>query len=117
MNCLILDEPTLGLDIVTSRTILGFISEAKTRGHCVIFSTHYMTEAELLCDRIGFIYGGRLLAIGTKDSLYEQTGTHNLQDAFLSMIEKESDLILSRDCARKDLFSLLIELATRSVGR
>ena len=86
---LILDEPTLGLDIMTSRTILDFILDAKSRGHCIIFSTHYMTEAELLCDRIGLIHEGRLLAVGTKQSLYEQTQTDNLKDAFLSTVEAD----------------------------
>ena len=62
---LILDEPTLGLDIMTSRAILDFIAEAKCRGRSVIFSTHYMTEAEILCDRIGLIYRGRLFAEGS----------------------------------------------------
>ena len=84
---LILDEPTLGLDIMTSRTILRFITDAKARGHCIIFSTHYMTEAEMLCDRIGFIYGGRIIATGTKEELYERSGTGNLQDAFLQMAD------------------------------
>jgi sodium transport system ATP-binding protein len=87
---LILDEPTLGLDIMTSRTILDFVLDAKRRGHCIIFSTHYMTEAELLCDRIGFIYGGRIMAIGTQRELYDQTDTDNLKDAFLKMADREA---------------------------
>jgi sodium transport system ATP-binding protein len=86
---LILDEPTLGLDIMTSRTILNFILEARGQGHSIIFSTHYMTEAELLCDRVGLIYKGDLLAVDTKAALYEQTHTHNLQDAFLALVEGE----------------------------
>ena len=86
---LILDEPTLGLDIMTSRVILQFVKEARQRGHCIIFSTHYLTEAELLCDRIGFIYSGRILAIGTLHELYEKTGTGDLMGAFLSMADRE----------------------------
>ncbi|MBN1124091.1 MAG: ATP-binding cassette domain-containing protein [Sedimentisphaerales bacterium] len=89
---LILDEPTLGLDIMTSRTILDFIRNAKERGHTIIFSTHTMTEAELLCDRIGLIHKGRILADGKKQQIYEQTGTGNLQDAFLAMVE--GDILL-----------------------
>ena len=84
---LILDEPTLGLDIMSSRTILEFISDARTRGHSIIFSTHYMTEAERLCDRIGLIHNGSILALGTKEDLYAQTETDNLQDAFLAMVQ------------------------------
>ena len=86
---LILDEPTLGLDIMTSRTILDFIMDARRRGHCIIFSTHYMTEAEMLCDRIGFILRGHIMAVGTQEDLYQQTGTDNLKDAFLQMADRE----------------------------
>ena len=85
---LILDEPTLGLDILTSKTIIDFILDAKTRGRCIVLSTHYMTEAELLCDRIGLIHQGQLLAIDTKEGLCAQTGTHNLKDAFFHIIER-----------------------------
>lgn len=88
---LILDEPTLGLDILTSRTILAFISGAKERGNAVIFSTHYMTEAELLCDRVGLIHEGAILAMGTKASLYEQTGSDNLKDAFLALVDSAGE--------------------------
>ncbi len=84
---LILDEPTLGLDIMTSRTILEFIHDARERGHSIIFSTHYMTEAEALCDRIGMIYDGEILALGTQEELYSATGTSNLREAFLSYVE------------------------------
>jgi len=85
---LILDEPTLGLDILTSRTILDFILEAKNRNRAIIFSTHYMTEAELLCDRVGLIHRGDLLALGTKSALYAQTGTDNLKDTFLALVDR-----------------------------
>lgn len=84
---LILDEPTLGLDIMTSKTILDFIIDARGKGCSIIFSTHYMTEAELLCDRVGLIHAGSILAMGTKEKLYEQTGKDNLKDAFLSMVD------------------------------
>lgn len=83
---LILDEPTLGLDILSSAAIVGFIHDAKARGHAIIFSTHYMTEAEELCDRVGLIHQGRIAAIGTKAELFESSGTHNLREAFLATI-------------------------------
>src|SRR5690606_16179643 len=67
---LILDEPTLGLDILSSGTILGFIRKAKVRGQSVIFSTHYMTEAEMLCDRIALLHRGEVRALGTQAELY-----------------------------------------------
>lgn len=85
---LILDEPTLGLDIMTSRNILQFIKDARTRGHSIIFSTHYMSEAEQLCDRIGFIHQGKLLVEGTQSELFEASETDNLSDAFFAMANK-----------------------------
>lgn len=89
---LILDEPTLGLDIMTARTIMEFISTARERGHSIIFSTHYMTEAEMLCDRIALIHRGELLITGTKEEIFAHTGTNNLQSAFLSMVDAESEV-------------------------
>jgi len=89
---LILDEPTAGLDIITSRTILDFILDTRKRGRAIIFSTHYMTEAELLCDRVGFIYGGKILALGNKEDLYQQTQTENLKDAFLFMADRQKTM-------------------------
>lgn len=89
---LILDEPTMGLDIMTSRAILDFIRDAKGRGHSIIFSTHYMTEAEMLCDRVGLIYKGELLAVGTMDELYAQSGANNLQQAFLNLVGEETEV-------------------------
>lgn len=88
---LILDEPTLGLDIMTSRAIVEFIRGARERGHAIIFSTHYMTEAETLCDRIGLIHRGELLGIDTTQEIYRRTGTTNLQDAFLAMVAAVGD--------------------------
>lgn len=85
---LILDEPTLGLDIVSSGAILDFIAEAKTRGRAVVYSTHYMTEAELLCDRIALIHKGVLLAEGTKEALFALAGTNTLKEAFLYLVGK-----------------------------
>ncbi|GMU93982.1 MAG: ABC transporter ATP-binding protein [Candidatus Hydrogenedentota bacterium] len=87
---LILDEPTLGLDIMASRTILDFIRDAKSRKHSIIFSTHYMTEAESLCDRVGLIYSGHILALGTRQELYEQTRSQNLEQAFLAYVDQHA---------------------------
>jgi len=86
---LILDEPTLGLDIMTSRTILDFVLEAKGRGHSIIFSTHYVTEAEMMCDRMGFIHQGRIMVQGTQEMILQETQKDNLKDAFLSLVDRE----------------------------
>ncbi len=90
---LILDEPTLGLDILTSASIIEFIREAKRRGHAIIYSTHYMTEAEQLCDRIGLMHEGQIRATGSTSALYAETGTNNLHDAFLSVIGQSSEVV------------------------
>ncbi|MEK7794660.1 MAG: ATP-binding cassette domain-containing protein [Candidatus Hydrogenedentota bacterium] len=87
---LILDEPTLGLDIMSSRTILDFIRDAKQRGHSIIFSTHYMTEAEALCDRIALMHQGRILALGAPSELLARTGQRDLQNAFLALVGEEA---------------------------
>jgi sodium transport system ATP-binding protein len=87
---LILDEPTLGLDIMSSRTILSFIRDAKRLGRAILFSTHYMTEAELLCDRIGLIHRGRILAEGTLEELFSLTASDNLTDVFMAIVEREA---------------------------
>ena len=88
---LILDEPTLGLDIMTARTIMEFIDSARDRGHSIIFSTHYMTEAEMLCDRIAMMHQGKILITDTKEAIYESTGTTNLQAAFLSIVDEPAE--------------------------
>jgi sodium transport system ATP-binding protein len=85
---IILDEPTAGLDIISSRTILDFIREARAAGKCILFSTHYMTEAELLCDRIALIHEGRILAFDSIDQLKVVTGRDNLVDIFFQLVEE-----------------------------
>ena len=66
---MIFDEPTIGLDVMTSRAIVQFIRECRNRGKTVIFSTHVMREVEKLCDHIGIMHGGSLLAEGTLEEL------------------------------------------------
>ena len=84
----ILDEPTLGLDILTSRTIIDFIKQKKSEGKTVIFSTHYMEEADSLCDRIGLIHQGKIVACGSTAELCDLTGYDNIRDIFLSYIDR-----------------------------
>jgi sodium transport system ATP-binding protein len=84
---LILDEPTLGLDILSGRTIFAFIHTARMRQRAVLFSTHQMDEVELLADRVGVLAGGRLVAEGTVDELVEASGQKTLARAFLRILE------------------------------
>lgn len=84
---LILDEPTLGLDVLTSRTIVEFIGNAKKDGMSVILSTHIMHEAAHLCDRIGVIHEGSMMKLATLDSLKAEYSTDDLDAIFVGIIE------------------------------
>ncbi|MBI4586559.1 MAG: ATP-binding cassette domain-containing protein [Planctomycetes bacterium] len=83
---LILDEPTLGLDILIASTMIQFIRDCRERGKCIIFSTHIMSEVEKLCDRIGIIHNGKVRAIGTLEELRRQTGCQFLEDIFMALL-------------------------------
>ena len=85
---LVADEPTAGLDVIVSQTFLEYIEQARDQGRCVLFSTHVMSEAERLCDRIAIIHAGRILAIGTLDQLREQTSERYLEQVFIRLVER-----------------------------
>ena len=85
----IFDEPTLGLDILSSAAIIDFMKGEKERGKTVLYSTHYMEEAEYLCDRIVMIHQGRIISEGTPDALKAETGKGSLRDVFTELIRKE----------------------------
>lgn len=87
----IFDEPTLGLDILSSRAIIEFMKKERETGKSVLYSTHYMEEAEFLCDRIIMVHKGQIIAQGTPGELRALTGTSNLRDTFLSLIEQSAD--------------------------
>jgi sodium transport system ATP-binding protein len=84
---LILDEPTLGLDILVASTMIRFIEDCRARGKCIVFSTHIMSEAERLCDRIGVIHNGKLRAVGTLAELRSLTGRHYMEEVFVALVE------------------------------
>lgn len=91
---LIFDEPTSGLDIIVADTLLTFIEDCRQMGKCVVFSTHIMSEAERLCDRIGVIDRGRILATGTLEELTRTTGEQYLEKIFKALVRgkiRESD--------------------------
>ena len=83
---MIFDEPTLGLDVMTARTIVGFIRDCRARGKTVIFSTHVMSEVEKLCDHIGIIHGGAVVAEGTLTELRSRSGLADLEEIFLKVV-------------------------------
>ena len=83
---MVFDEPTNGLDVMSSRTIVDFIKHCRDSGKCVIFSTHIMSEAMRLCDRVAIIHNGRIYREGTVNDLLQATGQNNLEDAFIKIV-------------------------------
>ena len=84
-DIVIFDEPTSGLDIITARSVTDYLLELKKKGKLVIVSTHIMSEAEKLCDRLVVIIDGRKVSEGTLDNIYSDTGKDNLEDAFFEL--------------------------------
>jgi sodium transport system ATP-binding protein len=83
---MIFDEPTTGLDVMTARTIISFISECRDRSKAVIFSTHIMSEVERLCDHIGIIHDGKLLTEGTVAELRAKYNEHNIEEIIVKVV-------------------------------
>jgi sodium transport system ATP-binding protein len=83
---LIFDEPTVGLDVLNALEMQEVIKEFRAHGKTIVFSTHIMSEAEKLCDRIAIIHNGRILACGTLENLRQQTGAHYLEDIFVHYV-------------------------------
>jgi len=86
---IIMDEPTNGLDVMAVRETRNSIRAMRDQGRCVLFSTHYMDEAERLCDNIAIIVGGKIVAYGTPAELMARTGKDNLEDAFVALAGRE----------------------------
>ncbi len=82
----ILDEVTSGLDIISSQIILEFIKNEKKRGKTILYSTHYMEEAENICDNVIMINKGVIIKEGTCEKIKKDTKTTNLRDAFFALI-------------------------------
>lgn len=82
----IFDEATSGLDIISSKIILDFIKSEKKNNKCIIYSTHYMEEAENICDRVILVHKGKIVKTGTPKEIIKDTKTTNLRDAFFSVI-------------------------------
>lgn len=87
----ILDEPTSGLDIISSKTILDTVKEEKENNKCILYSTHYMEEAENICDRVILMNKGRIITIGTPEEIKKKVHATNLRDAFFILTEEDSN--------------------------
>lgn len=89
----LLDEPTNGLDVMTTRALRGFLRGLRADGRCVLLSSHVMQEVAALCDRIVVIASGRVVAQGTPEELRARTGAANLEDAFVRAIGSDEGLL------------------------
>ena len=89
---ILLDEPTNGLDVMSTRAMRVFIRRLRDEGYCVLFSSHVMQEVSALCDRIIIINNGAVAASGTPGELIQNTGQNNLEDAFVAAIGSEEGL-------------------------
>lgn len=87
---MIFDEPTLGLDVMTARSIVRFVRDCRAQGKTVIYSTHVMSEVEKLCDTIGIIHGGKLLAEGTLAELRARYAEPDLEEIFVKIVGGEA---------------------------
>jgi sodium transport system ATP-binding protein len=86
---ILLDEPTNGLDVMSTRAVRDIIRAFRSEGRCVLFSSHVMQEVSALCDEIIVIARGRIVASGSPDELRAKTGRENLEDAFVSLVGLE----------------------------
>ena len=89
----LLDEPTNGLDVMTTRALRVFLRGLRAEGRCVLLSSHVMQEVAALCDRIVVIANGHVVAQGTPEELRERTGAANLEDAFVRAIGSDEGLL------------------------
>jgi len=86
---LIFDEPTVGLDVMAARTIARFVRDCRARGKTVIYSTHVMSEVEKICDVVGIIHHGRLVAEGSLAELRERYGEQDMEEIFVRAVGGE----------------------------
>ena len=89
----LMDEPSNGLDVMSTRALREYIISLKQAGHSVVLSTHIMQEVAALCDRIVIIASGEVAAEGTAAELLERSGCESLEDAFVKLIGTEEGLL------------------------
>lgn len=94
---MIFDEPTLGLDVMTARAIVRFVRDCRDRGKTVIYSSHVMSEIEKLCDKIGIIHDGQLVAEGTLKELSERYGETDMEEIFVKAVGGEAALLAAAE--------------------
>ena len=114
---LIFDEPTVGLDVLAALELLEAIRELKAEGKTVLLSTHIMSEAEKLCDRIAILHRGRILDCDTLDGLRARTGEHYLEDIFVHYIRHaDGEMAAKPTTATKNVAENVTENVTENVA-
>ncbi len=88
-DVIMFDEPTSGLDILAAKTVVDFLNDCKLRGKTVMLSTHIMAEAEKLCDTIGILLDGKLVAEGAREELMERYEKPNLEEVFFHLAQQQ----------------------------
>jgi ABC-2 type transport system ATP-binding protein len=86
---LILDEPTAGVDVELRLELWHYVQRINAEGTTILLTTHYLEEAEQLCDRIAFINEGRIVAKGSSEELAEEYGVSSLEDAYLGLVGRK----------------------------
>ncbi len=99
---LVLDEPTLGLDVLTNRIVLDFIRAEGARGKAIVLSTHYLDEAETICHCFGLLHDGRLVDEGDLPALQARSGRKRLSEVFLSLCGQDEHVLSAATDAAGD---------------
>lgn len=89
---LILDEPTAGLDVLSARSVIDFISESRDAGRAVLFCSHYLLEADRVCDRVAILAGGEICTIGTPEEVCKEVNVDTLEDAFAYWVQAQEEV-------------------------
>jgi sodium transport system ATP-binding protein len=88
----VLDEPTRGLDVMSTRILRQHLAKFKAKGHCILFSSHVMQEVAALCDRVVIVSQGKIVAQGTPTELCELAGETQLEEAFVKIIGSDEGI-------------------------
>lgn len=89
---MIFDEPTSGLDVLVARNVVDAIRKLRDAGKTIIYSTHIMSEVEKLCDRVGIIHKGSILAMGSRTELCDQHNEHDIEELFFKLVDQYDGL-------------------------
>lgn len=89
---LILDEPTAGLDVLSARAVLDFISESRRAGRAVLFCSHYLLEADRVCDRVAILAGGEICTVGTPEEVCREINVDTLEDVFAYWVQARGEV-------------------------